>query len=189
MVRSNKLSKLILTVAALAAVAAITASPAAAEVVAGKFNSTTVKLATSGVTIKKNGGEEKTCTLSGGSVSGSISGSSVIVSNGVGETVFSCTGGTKLGVMLWFNGSYDTVSGAYSLRQVSSSHQDTSPWGTYTTANSLNGSWTNGSGSTNSTVGFKDALVGYTNTGGYPITLSGTFTATTGSGGLLTMSH
>lgn len=175
---------------ALVVLGSVVASSAMAESVAAKFSGTSLKLTTAGVTVKKNGGEAKTCTLSPSSTSGSVSGSSVLLFNNFGNTVFNCTGGTQLIVLLSVEARYDTVTGQYSLRQSSGANQNTSPWGTYTTLSQLNGNWTNGSGATNSTVTYNEAKVGQLNAGAHEtITMSGTFTATTSSGTLITLSH
>jgi hypothetical protein len=177
------------SLAALVVLGSIVASSAMAETVAAKFSGTSLKVTTAGVTIKKNGAEAKTCTLSGGAASGSVSGNSVWLFNNFGNTVFNCSGGTQLSVLLTVEAVYDTVTGQYTLRQSSGANQNSSPWGTYTTLSQLNGSWTNGSGTTNSTVTYNEAKVGQLNSGGGTITLSGTFTATTSSGTLITLSH
>ncbi len=179
------------SIAALAALVAVAAAPATAAEVNATFSGSSMKLTTAGVTIKKNGADPKTCTLLGGSTSGATAGNGVWVFNDIyGSTLFNCTGGTKFGVWTEFKATYDTVTGQYTLRSANVSPQgNPSPWGNYVGGNSLKGTWVNGSGGTPSTLTFNETTIGTITSSGHVITLSGTFNATTSSGGLLTLSH
>jgi hypothetical protein len=192
---STKRMKVML-VAAVAAMAltAVTAGTASAAVVAAKFSPASefyIK-ATSAVTIKKNGGSAKSCTMAdiratpAGSY-GEFLGANVV---GFGETKFTCSGFSPLVMRFMGQAKYDNVSGAYWL-QVSDGPSQTlsSPWGGYLQNSSGldKWSWVNGSGSTPSTLTLNDVRVGYLASTGENITISGTFKATTLSGGLITL--
>lgn len=190
MLRSNRrLKSTVAALVALAAFAAISVSPAAAESVTAKFSGTTLKLSGSSYTLKK-GTETKTCTLGGGSASSEISSNTFWLRNlsgQLGDTGFSCSG-SYFGLQWQGAAKYDTVTGQYSLVDLSAGSQEISPWGTYGTVE-WNAPWTNGSGTTNSTVTLNEVVVGKLFAGAESLKLSGTFTATTSSGGLITLSH
>ena len=190
MFRSNKLKFLVSSVAALALFVAVGVSPAAAEEANATFSGSSIKLTTSGITVKKNGSEAKSCTLFGGSAQGPISASYAWPSNSnFSYTLLSCTGGTALEFWMQLVPKYDTTTGQYTLRLGPAGVSSRSPYGAMTETATGKGTWTNGSGATNSTVTFNEAQVGLLNSTGASITISGTFTATTSTGTLLTLSH
>jgi len=186
----------ILTVTALAAcgLAALAASPASASIVPAKFSSTSIKLTGASITFKKNGAEPRTCSISP-AASGSITevNKALPANEASGATAFKCSEGSYVTVVMWGEALYDTVANKYSYRLFYEgfSSSNISPWGNWLQAtNSLGakGTWTNGSGTTQSTIKFENANLGYLNAGG-TISLTGTITATTSAGGLLTLSH
>jgi opacity protein-like surface antigen len=183
----------ILLAAAMAAMAlsAVGASSASATIFNAKFSSPTFKLTATGLTVKRNGGEAKTCTPSAG-LEAAVSGSEVYVSNEwTGASRFTC-GGSSLVMRLLARAYYDDVAGRYYL-QISDYNEQTleSPWGPkywQKTSNTDRWTWVNGSEATASTMTLNEQWIGTTTTG-EKITMSGTFTAKTSSGGLVTLSH
>jgi hypothetical protein len=181
--------------AALAALvlSALVASSAAASTVPAKFSNSEFKLTGSGlITLKRNGTEAKSCELKL-PIESWVEGNAFFGGNGTfGETRFSCTSGSTTLEMAYFgNATFDTVSGAYRFHVSDySSHSWLSPYGSYFQqgGENDNGTWVNGSGTTPSTITFKEAPIG-ADTGGKTITFSGTLKATTLSGGLITLSH
>jgi hypothetical protein len=177
----------------------ISTSSAMAEEVGTKFSAGTIQLSASGLTLKKNGGEAKTCTLS--AVNGIA-----YQSEGVAEiynnsftllTELNCTGGTLLELPFYATvGRYNTITGKYSVQLTRvGSGVYSSPYGSYNFAFNVPSGWvaagwTNGSGTTASTINFNETVIGvlHSNTS-TKLTLSGSVKATTGTGGLLTMSH
>jgi len=152
-----------------------------------------VKLATpSSLTVKKNGAEAKTCKLLE-AVSGTAatSSGSIAVYNNTNTfmTELWCSNEKAFG--LDFDpaiGKYNTVTGAYSLNlpwKPNAIHN--SPFGVYTQAEHVAAGWTNGTETTPSTINFNETVLG-TVFGG-TLTVTGTITATTSTGGLLAMSH
>jgi hypothetical protein len=178
------------------------ASTAMAEEVAGKFSSSSIKLSGSNLTVKKAGGDPRTCQLL--EVIGSSSGGFLSVYNkweGPETTELTCTGGgMALALRLNFGfAKYDTVTGAYSIvAQASNLNSVKSPWGYYYWGyntpyggyRAVRLNWTNGTASTPSTIDFNEQEIGVlaasTTT---KLTLTGSLKATTSTGGLLTMSH
>jgi hypothetical protein len=182
-----------LLVAACLALAAFGAVTASAEVVNAKFSANNIKLATTGVTVEKNAAEPKLCTTTtrGPATGETFTGAFFASNNVTFQTEFDCPSASWLD--LGFYGAevkYDTVTGKYSVtmnKEVGGGFE--SPWGTYQ-AKQPTVTWTNGSGATNSTITFSKTLIGTSGGGtGFPLTLTGTFTATTKAGGLLTLSH
>lgn len=190
--RRKTLRALPVMLAALALTAVVGVAPAAAEEVSATWSGSTIRATTSGVTVKKNGADAKSCTLLGGATAGSILSGAAYLANASAETRFECSGGTNLWVAtLPIYPKYDTTTGKYLLK-LSVSHTGLSPWGggIVQTGAVFKGTWVNGSGSTPSTVTYEEATLGYQSSTGEPITLSGTFNVTTNSGGgLLTLSH
>jgi hypothetical protein len=177
-------------VAALA-LSAIVASSASASIVPAKFSSELIKLTTTEVTLKRAGGEAKTCTLSP-AISLTGEGKSFWGGNREGfETRFTC-GLSTLQMVLYGEVFYDTVAGTYTFYIYD--YEGTSmlsPYGIYwqETVEKIKPSWTNGSGATASTVTFKETPIGHDEKGKM-ITMTGTFKATDYStGGLVTLSH
>lgn len=197
----RKLRVLAVAVGAISALAALGASPAMAELVTAKFSAGTATLSGTNLTVKKNGGEAKTCQLKATSGTASqTTGELLVYSQPVWYTLptkLECTGGTTLHISMIAWAKYDTATGAYSLRSeyASTGQGYLSPygnyWGGYGQPNreTVSG-WTNGSGSTSSTIVFNETYLGALESNlSAKITLTGTITATTSSGGLLTLSH
>lgn len=186
----RKLRALALSVGVVGAFAAVAATPALAEEVAAKASAANITLSATNITVKKNGAEAKNCELAG--VNGKIEGSIAWIKPPTfsNETVLTCAGGTKFG--LGFYPSvlfYDTVAGQYKMRTNPGGTPLQSPWGNYTASPSYPvGVWTNGSGATHSTIKFSETIVGKLSSGA-DISFSGTFTAKTNTGGLITLSH
>lgn len=193
----RKLRALAVTVGAIGALAALSASPAMAEIVTTQFNASTAKLSGTGLTVKKNGGEAKTCELKAVTGKTQVNGKLEVYSQfwPTFQTILDCTGGTKLWISMMATGRYDTVTGAYSLKMnyTFPGGAYVSPWGQYRIGYSgkeLIAGWTNGSGATSSTINFNETYLGKHEPAlTEDITLSGTITATTSTGGLLTLSH
>lgn len=191
MTSTGKMKVMGIAIVAALALSALVASAASASIVSAKFSSPLFKLTTTEVTIKKSGGEAKTCTLPK-AIEVFAEGSSFIGSNELQTVRFSCTGGTSL--RMSFNGQakYDTVAEKYYLNVADPNSQAfESPYGLYlqSTGGTNNWTWVNGSGSTSSTITLNEQWIGSTQTGSAKITMTGTFTVKTSSGGLITLSH
>lgn len=175
--------------AAIAAIAAF-ASPASAAEVSAKFSASTIKLTTTGVTLKKNGGEARTCTPSGGSLGGPTFESGMYLGS-FGTVYLNCPNvAEQLQFTVFGSALYDTVTSRYFVKiNPAGSSSQYSPYGSYWELPStrMEPTWINGSGGTNSTLKFENEEIGYLVSGGAKLTLDGTFTATTSSGGLLTL--
>jgi hypothetical protein len=170
------------------------ASSAMATETSAKFSASTIKLSGTGLTVKR-GVETRTCEVPGGSVTGQTFESTILAYNDPTfyRFIMTCTGKTQLALGFYFaSARYETTTGAYFLWLHSSETPQESPWGNYTPgyfgAPATPG-WTNGAGATPSTINFKETLLGTLNSDGSKITLSGNLTATTSTGGLLTLSH
>jgi hypothetical protein len=193
----KNLRVLAMTVCAIGAIGAVAASPAMAELVDGKFSASTVTLSGSGLTVKKNGGEAKTCELK--PATGKTEGATLYVYNLTSfmlPTVFECTGGTKLSLnFMGVRSRYDTVTGQYSLRLNPPKYTTgyLSPYGQYqfggASLKDVIAGWTNGSEATPSTIDFNETYLGSVESTGASLTLTGSVKATTSAGGLLTLSH
>ncbi|HET9153678.1 MAG TPA: hypothetical protein VFN85_06155 [Solirubrobacterales bacterium] len=182
-----------LTALASLAVGVVGASAASANVTWAQGN-TTMKLAATSVSVKLQGGSSVTCTnatASGEAQNGETT--SGYVANdieGSGSFSFSCPNSTRLGFHAYVEPSsvisenheyrlamYDSFIGKYK-----------SPFGEYNQDGEATGVYVDGSGTTPSTLTFKEAVIGHLRT--FPNTavlLTATFKATTGSGGLLTL--
>jgi len=185
---------LVIAAVAAMALAAVTAVPASASVLSARFStSSEFYIKASSVTIKKNGESAKSCSLANPIRAGEFGAGAFIGSNeSFGGVKFTCSGSNPL--VMQFNGQmkYDTESGRYWLAVHDLANQDqTSPWGFYrqSTGETDNWTWVNGSGSTPSTITLNEQYVGYLSSTGEKITVSGTLTATTLSGGLITLTH
>ena len=188
-------------VAALAAAACLAlgvlAGPAMGGIVAAKFSNSTLKVTTSGMTVKSNGGEAKTCTLMEGYADNSFYGEETVLRNheviadGLQKIGFNCTGGTTLDLQAAYFPTYNTSTGAYNfgITALNWSSWNASPWGNYAQYAGISPTFTNGSGSTQSTIVFNEVKIGQLSGGLKKFTLSGTMTATTSTGGLITLSH
>jgi len=108
------------------------------------------------------------------------------------ELNFNCGAGTILSMAMFVNARYETTTSRYFVRVNDLTWRtQTGPWGSWlqSTGETIDATWTNGSGPTNSTVKFVNEKIGYDEKTSLPITLDGTFTATTTSNTLLTLSH
>jgi hypothetical protein len=184
------------TVLAVAAslLLAVGASSAMAEVVSAKFSSTgSTKVPTANLTVKKNGIEPKTCNLPVAATGGGTSGSELYAWNNEVTALmeFSCGGSLSFSLALRpATGAYDTVAAAYKMwiyPNPGCCATLKSPWGAYAGGSPFLTGWTNGSGATQSTLTFNENVVG--TIGSAKITISGSITVTTGTGGLLTLIH
>jgi len=184
--------------AACLALAALGASSAMAEEIPAKASATTIGLSATNITVKKNGGEAKNCELAPGGAGGGIESGALAWIKGLipfnFRTQLKCAGGTTFEMDFYPSYLfYDTTSAQYKLRaggHVTGPYA--SPWGSYEPLlTSYTGTWTNGSGSTNSTISFGETQTGILEPGGAKISFSGTFTATTAGakGSLITLSH
>jgi hypothetical protein len=189
--RSQKGIKVfILAIVAVFAMSALVASSAAAEIVPAKFSSTKFKLTTTGLTVKRNGAEAKTCTFKS-TTEGEGFETFYVYNNIELDTRFLCPSPTQL-QMIWSGAvRYDTVASKYTFNIAPYTTQNMvySPWGTYWQNYEVSGTWVNGSGSTASTVTFASQPFGTTTPGGQTLTLEGQLKVTTPSGGLVTLSH
>jgi hypothetical protein len=182
---------LLMTAVAAMALGAVSASSASATIVSAKYSSQSFKLTSPGITIKKNGSSAKACTMA--PVTVETEGDGFIGTNEFFFGLkFTCSGSWPL--VMNFNGraKYDTVTGRYWLQVADLDNQtQESPWGFYyqETNDTDQWTWVNGSGSTPSTITLNERWVGLTATGSEKITITGTLTAKTSSGGLITLSH
>jgi len=181
-------------VAALA-LAAVTAASASATVVPARFSTTGefyIK-APSGVTVKKNGESAKSCSMVNPIRAVEFGSGAFIGWNepSTQQVQFTCSGSGPLVVMFKGEMKYDTVTGAYWLKVADQTVTHGSPWGQYlqNTSGTSQWTWVNGSGSTSSTIALNETYVGNLSGTGEKITISGTLTATTLSGGLITLTH
>ena len=184
--------------AAIAALGATAASPASAGWVKAKFSGgPSVKATTTGVTLKRDGIEPKTCTLFSGATIGSISGSEVLgLANatvpGWGEPItrFECGGSNKLDLYTSIvQAEYETVSGQYRLYFWPWPFEESlqAPWSNKYRGAFWYATFTNGSGATPSSFTASEAVIGKEPTSGKKITMSGTFNLTDNKGGLVTV--
>jgi hypothetical protein len=183
---TKKLRVLLAAAVAAMALGALGASSASAAVVSAKFStSSEFYIKGTGVTIKKNGGSAKSCNLT---TRAAEFGSGAFVSTNPSLPVFTCTGSPSLKVYFTGQMKYDTVTGRYWLQLVNGPYSLESPWGFYSqVANQW--TWVNGSGGTPSTITLNEQHVGNLTSTGEKITISGTLTATTLAGGLITLTH
>ncbi|HWC49714.1 MAG TPA: hypothetical protein VG448_12600 [Solirubrobacterales bacterium] len=184
--------------AAVAAMAltAVGASSASATIMAAKFSpaGTPFYLKTTGVTIKKNGGSAKSCTAS--NIRTEEFGSPTTfggANESFGGVRFYCSGSPALQMAFWGDLKYDTVTGRYWLQVVDHTEETLeSPFGFYVqgTGETDQWTWVNGTSTTSpSKITLNEQYVGYLYSTHERITISGTFTATTLSGGLITLTH
>jgi len=184
----KNLKRLFAVALVVSAFAAVVASPAQASVVNAKFSASSLKFTSTELTLKLNGGEAKSCNFQGWPT-GTPSGSSAWLSNEqFGYTWIKCSDGTYLKMEMVVSAHFDTVANNYYLTVApNGSVGTTSPWGTWRQSAEGKANWVNGSGSTQSTLTFEESVLGSTSTG--TISLTGTITATTTSGSLITLSH
>lgn len=187
MFSTKKMRVLLAATVAAMALGAVGASSASAAIVSAKFStSSEFNIKATSVTIKKAGGSEKSCSLA--AKASEFGPGAFIGTSGSTHVSFTCTGSPSLKV--YFNGQmkYDTVTGRYWLQLVNGPYSLESPWGWYSQI-SNQWTWVNGSGSTPSTITLNEQHVGNLASTGEKITISGTLTATTLAGGLITLTH
>jgi hypothetical protein len=162
---------------------AVSAAPAMASL---HWSDTTHGIKVAGaLTVSEFGHTSKTC-------SAPATQKSVFVSQTAGQVwspnlaenqtlTFSCTGGGILEMLFAFNATSTTKVSIWG------SGTRTAPWeNTYTQSfGTAVGDFTNGSGGTSSTMAFSSDEIGAES--GHPLTVSGTLTVTTSTGGLLTL--
>jgi hypothetical protein len=183
---------LLMTAVAAMALGAVGASSASASIVNAKFSTPSFKLTTTGFTVTRNGTESKTCTPA--AISGFGEGNSFIASNEwTGGTRFTCTDKSSLVMALNGLAYYDTVAERYYLHVAdhTGSQSLEGPWGPYfqEASNTDDWTWVNGSGSTSSSITLNEQWIGATLNPYKKITISGTFTVKSATGGLITLSH
>lgn len=190
----KKLRVLAVTVGAIGALAAVSAAPAMASEVLAKPSTSSIMLTAKNITVKKNGAEAKNCEVAEKTVYGNAHEGYAEIKSFTGnlQSYMTCAGGTKFSMDFYLSSLYyDTATSQYKLRSESAlfgAYQ--SPFGQYEgQVGKPTGVWTNGSGATNSTLTFPETLVGYLQSGGAKISFSGTFTVSTFTGGLITLSH
>jgi hypothetical protein len=183
---SMKSLRLSLTAAvAVCALFALTASSAfAAPATWSTPGLGTTKWETASFTLSYNG-SALACTLYAPTWSGYTTGSSFTLSPGSKSTA-KC-GGSTVNTSIAVVGDASQSGGVFSLNIPGGWVNNSSPWGLYTQSTVV-GTFTNGSGATPSTVTFNNVTIGVNQATGLPLTLSGTFTVKTGTGGLLTLS-
>jgi len=193
---STKMAKIVL-VAAIAAMAltAMTAASASASIVNAKFSTASefyIKAPT-GVTVKKNGGSAKSCTMANIRTASNGGAAEFVGYNGPFQEVnVVCSGSPSLVMRFYGLAKYDTVTGRYWLQvEDGPSTALSSPWGEYWQISSGldQWNWVNGSGTTQSTITLNEVRVGYTTSTHEYITISGNLTVTTLTGGLITLTH
>lgn len=185
MLSTGKMKVLLVTAVAAMALGAVSASSASASIVSAKFSSSSWKL-TGTLTVKRNGTEEKSCKLVK-AIEGFGESSFIASNEWTGASIFTCTDLSELVMRYVGEAKYDNVAGQYFLRISSYNEALRSPWGPNTYFQSQSDwPWTNGSGATNSTMTLNELVIG-TTTGGQKITVSGTITAKTAAGGLVTL--
>jgi hypothetical protein len=187
---STSLRTLAIAGAALVVLMAIVASPALASEVNAKFSASTLKLTSSGLTLKRNGTEAKSCNFKSTPTGETAEGNTAawVFNEATGLTWVKCAEGKYLTMGLFVHAHFDTSTSRYFLTLVEQGGL-TSPWGEWfqSPQGKANGTWVNGSALTPSTLVFEESVIG--NTTGGNITLTGTINVTTSSGGLITLSH
>lgn len=179
--------KLLGAVMAVVVVGVIAASPAMAAIVPANFSSSTIKLTSTGVTLKHNL-ESRTCTPYSGSIPGEGMGNAMIL-NYYSPATWSCSSAGWWDMGQIVEAGYDTTAARYFVQvRAGGGSPLRSPWGYYETA-AFKGTWVNGSGATPSTLKFENATIGLEQKDWKPTLVTGTLTAKTGSGGLITLSH
>ena len=179
----------VLFVTAIAAMAlgAVSVSSASASIVGAKFSSSSWKLTSTGITVKRNGAEAKTCPPAK-AIEGSGSSSFVASNEWTGASRFNCTDLSSLVMRYVGQAYYDNVAARYFLEISSYNEALQSPWGPNSYFQSISDwTWVNGTAVTPSTMTLNELVIGTTTTG-QKITVSGTITAKTASGGLITLS-
>lgn len=186
----------IMVLAAVAAMAltAVGATSASASILSAKFSGSTAGyLRTTGVTIKKNGGSAKSCTASTIRIEEVGPGAFIGTNESFGGIRFYCSGSWGLQMAFWGYLEYDSLTGRYWLQVLDKTEQQLeSPFGYYyqNTGETDQWTWVNGTSTTSpSTIALNEQYVGKLVSTNEKITISGTFTATTLSGGLLKLTH
>lgn len=190
--RARVLVAMAVSACAILALSAATAS--AAPVPAWWTNPGAVKFSGT-INLKLNGANEKSCTpqvANGGSALNAEEGGvkqgalTLHSTNALGleiMTEFNCTGGTHLQAYIAGETNYES---GYFYNTEAAAFGWTSPYGAWN-QNAWKIPWTNGSGSTQSTLTFSNTKIGASNSG--TITATGTLTVSRSSGELLTLTH
>jgi hypothetical protein len=183
-------SKLLVSMALATAALGVTAASAAAELEEAAWSTTSQGIALSGtVTLKKGGESATTCTFTTSNFNGSILGSTFLFQNGLYPLDVGCAGSKTFqwhlsGNPYWENGYYLELWGS------SGTWAFLSPYGEYYPYAELGlVPFTNASGGTPSKITFNEAEIGQVKAYGQTLTMTGSLNVTTGSGGVLTLSH
>jgi hypothetical protein len=166
------------------AVAAYSAVVASASAVVKFSPGGNIKAATSGLTIKLDGANAKTCTLPLGYTNGYVEGTGGFLGS-FGEVKFNCSGSTSLTMDMGLTAGYNSTTSQYYLELPNSPTTIPSPYGYYL-AKANRPTWVNGSGTTKSVLKFEETVIGLAAANG-TITATGTFEFSTSTGGLLTL--
>lgn len=166
---------------------------------------TSMKWSASSITVKKNGGSPVSCTWPKTGVSGSrpwggawnyTEGGEAIfaegkVANNFGAWVgLQCEGKTTFEFCACISALDEQENGSFLMGMLPEPTTYASPYGTYFgDEGTEEGVFLNGSGGGSSTLTFTDAPVGHLGSPSVPVTLSGTFTVTTSTGGALTLAE
>jgi hypothetical protein len=149
---------------------------------------TAAKATTTGITVKKNGASPVACTQTGtqgGNVVGKGAGLFESTSFGMLRQTFSCAGGTSFHFYLTSEAGF--AEGAARWLTLSSWPTSLpSPYGAFAQDAHASPTYTNGTAKTPSTINFSNTVVGHQG-GGATISITGSFNATTSTGGLLTL--
>ena len=181
----RRIKVLLVAAFAVMALGAVSASSAPASIVAAKFSSSSWKLTSPSVTVKR-GTEAKSCKLSK-AIEGFGESSFIASNDWTGASVFTCSDLSELVMRYVGEAKYDNVAARYYLHISSYNESLRSPWGPNTYFQSTSDwTWVNGSAVTPSTMTLNELAIG-TATTGQKITLTGTITAKTASGGLVTL--
>ena len=191
----RRFGALITVCVAVASIGALAASSASAAWVEAEFKGGPgVKISASGVTAKRNGAEAKACVLQNEKPApGTASGSLLEYGNTSTYwsllTRFSCGGSAVLEHYTQVvEAQYETVSKQYRLEFYPEQFLPIgTPWSTSYWPGYYSVPFTNGSGSTPSKFTFADTVIGQEGASGKKISLSGTFTITSSTGGLVTL--
>jgi hypothetical protein len=179
---------MIVTALAALAVLALGAGSASASVAKWTPEGSTQWSASSGFTLKQENGTKASCLIASTELStwaGSAFESNAWLHPG-SESYARCNGSSTTNFTIIMAGSASLDTGTYHFTLSPIESNQSSPWGTYREfGGKAVGTYTNGSGSTASTLTFNEQKIG-TFAGGW-LYLTGTFKVTTGSGGLMTL--
>jgi hypothetical protein len=177
-------------------VLAIVAALALSGFIAGSASATTATFTPQGsttwsaksFTLYDNGAAAATCTPTVGWKGSTYTPPSVVMlgfTEGLGQSSAKCNGSSTVNftVLVSVTGRNE---GGYTVTLEGNPGTKSSPYGSYNQTSGGVGAFTNGFGIVSSTVTFNKAHLGKL-ANGHEVTLSGTFTVTTGSGGLMTL--